>query len=53
MPSAASGLILVDMLIRPFYKLAVKFPIIGLFFLMIIYGSIGYAVLKSAYLSEH
>jgi hypothetical protein len=52
MPSAASGLILIDMVIRPFYKVAVKFPIAGFMVLMVIYGFIGYIVLKSAYLSE-
>lgn len=52
MPSAASGLILIDMLIRPFYKVAVKIPLIGFMFLMVLYGFIGYIVLKSAYLSS-
>jgi hypothetical protein len=52
MPSAASGLLLIDILIRPFCKLGVKFPIIGLLALMILYGFIGYMVLKSAYMVE-
>jgi hypothetical protein len=49
MLSAASGFIFVDMLIRPFCKLGIKFPVVGLIFMTILYGSIGYLVLKSAY----
>jgi len=50
MLSAASGFIFVDMLMRPFFKIGIKFPIIGLLCMMILYGSIGYLVLKSAYM---
>jgi hypothetical protein len=50
MPSAASGIIWFDIVMRPFFKFAVKFPIFGLACLLIVYGTVGYYALKSAYL---
>ena len=50
MPAAASGIIWLDIIFRPFFKFAVKFPIIGFLFLLVLYGTIGYYALKSAYL---
>ncbi|MBN8661645.1 MAG: hypothetical protein J0M35_14865 [Candidatus Obscuribacter phosphatis] len=51
--SAATGIIYLDFLVRPFLKVAMKFPAIGLFVLFVIYAAIGYVALKSAFLSDH
>jgi hypothetical protein len=50
MPSAASGIIWFDIVMRPFFKFAVKFPIVGFIGLLVVYGTVGYYALKSAYL---
>lgn len=50
MPSASSGILWLDMLMRPFFKFAVKFPAIGFLFLLVLYGTVAYYALKSAYL---
>jgi len=51
--SAATGIVLFDMLIRPFFKVAMKFPLVGFLILFAIYGVIAYVALKSAYLAEN
>ncbi len=50
MPSASTGFIWFDLLFRPFFKFAVKFPAIGFLFLLVLYGTVAYFALKSAYL---
>lgn len=49
---ASTGLILIDMLIRPLLKFGFKFYFVGFGFLFLLYGFIAYKALKSAYLSE-
>ena len=50
--SAATGIIYLDVLVRPFFKVFMKFPIFGFFLLIALYGFVGYLVLKSTYLTE-
>lgn len=49
---ASTGILLLDIVFRPFLKFGMKFPIIGILFLMTVYGYIAYLVLKSTYLAE-
>ncbi|MDP3510637.1 MAG: hypothetical protein Q8T09_21910 [Candidatus Melainabacteria bacterium] len=51
--SAATGILFFDMLVRPFFKVAMKFPLIGFLILFAIYGVIAYVALRSAYLAEN
>lgn len=51
--NAATGILFLDIMIRPFFKVAMKFPMIGLILLFAIYGCIAYIALKSAYLAEN
>lgn len=44
--------ILVEYILRPFAKIFEKFPYIALFLLVVIYGSVAYVVIRSAYFSE-
>jgi len=50
--SAATGILFFDMLVRPFFKVAMKFPLMGFLILFAIYGVVAYVALKSAYLAE-
>ncbi len=50
---ASTGILLLDIIFRPFLKFGMKFPIIGIVLLMAIYGYIAYLVLKSTYLAEN
>lgn len=47
--NAATGILYLDILVRPFFKVAVKFPAIGFILLLALYGVIGYIALKSAF----
>ncbi len=47
--SASTGIVLLDLVMRPFLKIGVKFPMIGLFILTLVYGYIAYIVVKSAF----
>jgi hypothetical protein len=51
--NAASGILFFDMLIRPFFKVAMKFPLVGFVFLFAIYAVVAYAALRSAYQAEN
>ena len=51
--SAATGILFLDFIIRPFFKVAMKFPIIGLLILFAFYGLIAYVTLRSAYLADN
>lgn len=51
--SAATGILFLDVLVRPFFKVAMKFPIVGLLILFAFYGLIGYITLKSAFLADN
>lgn len=46
--SAASGLFLVDFIMRPFAKIFEKMPLVTLAIMLVLYGYIGYIVLRSA-----
>ncbi|HEY9683774.1 MAG TPA: hypothetical protein V6C97_11465 [Oculatellaceae cyanobacterium] len=50
MPSASTGMIWFDILLRPFFKFGMKFPLVGLLCLLALYGAVAYFALKSAYL---
>jgi hypothetical protein len=47
--SASSGILLIDMLVRPFFKIGMKFPIVLLIMLSLFYGYIAYFALRSSY----
>jgi len=49
---ASTGIMVLDYILRPFLKIVMKFPIIGLICLCLVYGVIGYHALKSAYLAD-
>jgi hypothetical protein len=49
---ASTGILLLDFIFRPFLKFGMKFPIVGIGLLMVIYGYIAYMVLKSTYMAE-
>lgn len=49
MPGAASGLLLIDYIIRPFLKIGMKFPLVLLVVLSLVYGYIAYFALRSAH----
>ncbi len=50
--SASTGILLFDVVLRPFLKIIMKFPIVGLVLLCLLYGTIAYKALKSAYLAD-
>jgi hypothetical protein len=52
MPGVGTGFLLIDYIIRPLWKFGMKFPLLGLLFLFLLYGPIAYFALKSAYLSD-
>jgi len=52
MPSAAAGLFFVDFIFRPFAKIYEKMPFVMLLMTLVLYGVVGYIVLKSVYLSD-
>jgi hypothetical protein len=49
---ASTGLVVIDLFLRPFAKIYEKMPLVMLLILMIIYGVIGYIVVKSAYVAD-
>lgn len=51
--SASTGILVLDYILRPVLKIIMKFPVVGLILLCLIYGAIAYQALKSAYLAEH
>jgi len=52
MPSAVSGLFLVDRFITPFFKIFEKMPLLMVLILCLIYGGIAYVLLRSAYMAD-
>jgi hypothetical protein len=48
MPSATTGIIIFDLFVRPFFKIAAKFPLIGFVCVTGLYALVAYFVLKSA-----
>jgi len=51
--TASSGIMLIDMIFKPFFKIGEKFGIVCVILVCILYGYIAYVALKSAYLSDH
>jgi hypothetical protein len=51
--AASTGILLLDVVARPFFKVGMKFPAILFIALFLVYGAIAYGALKSAYLSEN
>jgi len=51
--SAASGILFFDMFARPFFKVAMKFPLVGFALLFAVYAAVAYVALKSAFLAEN
>lgn len=49
---AAADIFVIDYFIRPFAKIGEKMPIVALLSICILYGIIGYIVLKSVYLAD-
>ncbi|HEY9786476.1 MAG TPA: hypothetical protein V6D17_13800 [Candidatus Obscuribacterales bacterium] len=49
MPGTATGLLLIDYIVRPFLKIGMKFPIVLLIALTLVYGYIAYFAMRSAY----
>ena len=52
MPGTALGLFLIDFLVKPFARIYETWPIAMLLVCLIIYGIIGYIVVKSVYLTD-
>lgn len=52
MPGAASGLFLIDFIMRPFAKIYEKIPFLMFFVLILLYGTIAYFVLKSSFFNK-
>lgn len=52
MPGTAVGLFLVDFIFRPFARIYEKMPIVMLLLLLLLYGLVGYIVLKSCYVAD-
>lgn len=52
MPGTAVGLFLIDFVARPFAKIFEKMPLIMFGIMLLLYGYIGYIVLKSAWQAE-
>jgi hypothetical protein len=51
MPAAATGLLIIDFIFRPFAKILEKWPLVMLLMVILLYVIIGYIVIKSCYLS--
>lgn len=52
MIAASADIWFIDYIFRPFAKIYEKMPLVMLLIVMIMYGIIGYFVLRSAYVSE-
>jgi hypothetical protein len=50
--SASTGILVLDYVLRPFLKIIMKFPVVGIVLLCMLYGVIAYKALKSAYLAD-
>ena len=50
--TASSGIMLIDMIFKPFFKIGEKFPIVCVVLVCLLYAYIAYVALKSAYLSS-
>lgn len=50
---ASSGIFLIDQLCRPAIKQLLHHPLVVILLVCLLYGYVGYKVVKSAYLSEH
>ena len=51
--SAATGILFIDLLVRPCLKFGFKFYFIGFILLFIVYGYVAYKSVKSAYLTDN
>ncbi len=51
--SAATGILFIDLIIRPFLKFGFKFYFVGFIILFLVYGFIAYKSVKSAYLTDN
>ena len=51
--NAATGILCLDIMIRPYFKVSTKFPMIGVILLFAIYGGIADISLKIAYLADN
>lgn len=52
MPAAAANIFFIDFLCRPFAKIFEKMPIVMVLLLFLIYGTIAYILMRSAYLAD-
>jgi hypothetical protein len=52
MPGTGVGLFVIDFLVRPFAKIWEKDPIVMLMMCLVLYGIVGYIVVKSVYLTD-
>jgi hypothetical protein len=50
--AASADIFVIDFFFRPFAKIGEKMPWIALLFTCILYGIIGYVVLRSVYLAD-
>lgn len=48
---AGTGIIFLDFIMRPFLRIGMKFPTVGIIILALVYGYVAYLALKSAYMS--
>ncbi len=52
MPGTAVGLFMIDFVARPFARIFEKWPEFMIILLLILYGCVGYSVIKSAFLAD-
>lgn len=52
MLTASAGIFLIDFVFRPFAKICEKWPPVMLLMCIIVYGIVGYIVIKSVYVAD-
>ena len=52
MLGVSTGILFLDYFVRPLFKFGMKFPLVGMFVLLLWYGAIAYVVLKSGFFSD-
>jgi hypothetical protein len=50
--AAGTGILFIDLLLRPLLRFGFKFYVIGFTLLFLVYGYIAYKAVKSAYLAD-
>lgn len=53
MPGTAVGLFVIDFIARPFARIFEKWDVFMIVLLLVLYGIVGYVVIKSAFMVDH